>query len=307
MATIQETRSDQFMAHDHATRQKPSTWYQTKRRLARLLLYVLAVVIGVFFLGPFVWAVFASLKSPSEFITFPPTLFPEEYQWQNYKDVWTQVPFARFWWNTIVVTTLAVFGQVLSATLVAYGFARFEFPGRGMLFVIVIATLILPEEVTLIPRFILFRELGWLDTFLPLIVPYYFGGSAFFIFLLRQFILTIPKDLEEAAELDGAGTFRILWNIMVPLIQPAMASAAIFSFLFHWDDFIHPLIYLRSTDNFTLSLGLRLFQQAAETGGVSRQPLLMAASLMVAAPPILVFFFAQKYFVRGITMSGLKG
>jgi multiple sugar transport system permease protein len=175
------------------------------------------------------------------------------------------------------------------------------------LFVVVIATLILPEEVTLIPRFILFRELGWLDTFLPLTVPYFFGGSAFFVFLMRQFILTIPRDLEEAAELDGAGSLRILGSIMVPLIKPAIASAAIFSFLAHWDDFIQPLIYLRSTDNFTLALGLRFFQQSAEIGGQTKDPLLMAASLMVAVPPILVFLFAQKYFVRGITMSGVKG
>lgn len=307
MATIDRPSEQPHYAGPAPEAMRSATWLRVKHLSSRVLLYVLAVALGALFIGPFLWAIFASLKSPAEFITFPPTFFPKEFQWDNYVEVWRQVPFARFWLNTIIVTVLAVIGQVVSATLVAYGFARFEFPGRDVLFLVVIATLILPEEVTLIPRFILFRELGWLDTFLPLIVPYYFGGSAFFIFLLRQFILTIPKDLEEAAELDGAGSLRILWTIMVPLIQPAIASAAIFSFLFHWDDFIQPLIYLRSTDNFTLSLGLRLFQQSAETGGVSRQPLLMAASLMVAAPPILVFFFAQKYFVRGITMSGLKG
>lgn len=307
MEAVRHEPPSRVAAHQRDERYQSTAWRKARQYLGQALLYLLALGLGAFFLGPFFWAVFASLKSPGEFIAFPPTLLPEEFQWQNYREVWTQVPFARFWLNTIFVTTLAVFGQVLSATLVAYGFARFEFPGRNLLFLVVIGTLILPEEVTLIPRFILFRELGWLDTFLPLIIPYYFGGSAFFIFLLRQFILTIPRDLEEAAELDGAGSLRILWSIMMPLIQPALASAAIFSFLFHWDDFIHPLIYLRSTDNFTLSLGLRLFQQAAETGGESREPLLMAASLMVAAPPILVFFLAQKYFVRGITMSGLKG
>lgn len=200
-----------------------------------------------------------------------------------------------------------MFGQILSATLTAYGFAKFRFPGRDVLFAIAIATLVLPEEVTLIPRFILFRQLGWLDTYLPLTVPYYFGGSAFFIFLLRQFILSIPRELEEAAELDGANRLRVLWSIVLPNLRPALATATIFSFLFHWDDFIHPLIYLRSTEKYTLALGLRFFQQSADTNGLPKEPLLMAASLMVAAPPILLFFFAQRYFIRGITTSGLKG
>jgi ABC-type glycerol-3-phosphate transport system permease component len=231
---------------------------------------------------------------------------PEVPQWSNYVAVWTQVPFARFLLNTVIITVVSLIGQVVTATLVAYGFARFKFPGRDALFMLVLATLILPEEVTLIPRFILFRILGWLDSFLPLTVPSYFGGGAFSIFLLRQFILTLPVELDEAAELDGAGTFRVLWNVLVPLMKPALATVAIFSFLGNWNSFIDPLIYLRSTEKYTLQLGLRFFQQAAETGGAPREPFMMAASLMVAAPCIALFFVAQRYFVRGIVMSGLK-
>jgi multiple sugar transport system permease protein len=217
------------------------------------------------------------------------------------------VPLGRFYLNTIIVTGSAVVGQVLSSTLVAYGFARFRFPGREALFMLVIATLILPEEVLLIPRFILFRQINWLDTYLPLTVPYWFGSSAFSIFLMRQFLRSIPRELDEAAEIDGAGSLRILWSILLPLIAPAMATVALFAFIFHWDDFIHPLIYLRSTEKFTLTLGLRFFQQAAESGSEPREALLMAASLLVIAPCIILFFIAQRYFVRGIVMSGLKG
>jgi multiple sugar transport system permease protein len=275
--------------------------------IVRTLLYLVVFLLTIVFFGPFIWSVLSSLKGPTEIYVFPPTLFPESPRWSNYVTVWQQVPFARFYGNTIIITVVALVGAVAASTLIAYGFARFEFPGRNVLFMIVIATLILPEEVTLVPRFILFRELGWLDTFLPLTVPYFFGTNAFFIFLLRQFMMTIPRELDEAAEIDGANSFRILWSILLPSLMPALATLAIFSFLFNWNDFIHPLIYLRSTDKYTLSLGLRFFQQAAETGGEPQEPYLMAASLMVTIPPILLFVFAQRYFVRGIVLTGIKG
>jgi multiple sugar transport system permease protein len=276
-------------------------------RLQRLVLYVVAYGLAALFLLPFAWAILSSLKSPAEIAIFPPRWLPESPQWSNYVTVWQQVPLGRFYLNTIIVTGSAVVGQVLSSTLVAYGFARFRFPGREALFMLVIATLILPEEVLLIPRFILFRQINWLDTYLPLTVPYWFGSSAFSIFLMRQFLRSIPRELDEAAEIDGAGSLRILWSILLPLIAPAMATVALFAFIFHWDDFIHPLIYLRSTEKFTLTLGLRFFQQAAESGSEPREALLMAASLLVIAPCIILFFIAQRYFVRGIVMSGLKG
>jgi multiple sugar transport system permease protein len=205
------------------------------------------------------------------------------------------------------VTLLAVFGQTVSATIVAYGFSRFRFPGRDAMFMLVISTLLLPREVLLIPTFLLFKFLGMLDTLYPLWLPTFFGGGAFYIFLLRQFFLTLPADLDEAAKIDGASSLMILWRILVPLSLPAIATSAIFSFLNHWNDFLEPLIYLNSWNNFTVSLGLRYFQTLPNEAQEPRDQLLMAASLVVAAPCLLIFFMAQRYFVRGIVMSGIKG
>lgn len=274
--------------------------------LSSALRHAVSLAMAALFLAPFVWSVTSSLKAGDEIFVVPPRWLPHEPQWTNYLLVWQQVPFARFLANTIIVTGFAVVGEVVTSTVVAYGFARFSFPARNALFMVVVATLVLPTEVTLIPRFILFRDLGWLDTFLPLIVPAYFGSAAVFIFLLRQFFLTLPIDLDEAAELDGAGTLRVLWAVLIPLMKPALATVAVFSFLGHWNDFINPLIFLQSTEKFTLALGLSFFQRAAETGGAPREPFLMAASLMVTAPCIALFFAAQRYFVRGVVMSGLK-
>ena len=277
-----------------------------RRQVNNIILYVLAAI-GLFvFLGPFLWSVLSSLKGPTEIYLFPPKVFPETPVWGNYAHVLEVVPFGRFYWNTTVITVLSIIGTVISSTLVAYGFARFDFPGREALFILVIATLILPDEVTLVPRFIMFRWLDWLDTFLPLIVPNFFGG-AFFIFLLRQFMLTIPRELDEAAEIDGAGPLRILWSVLIPVLLPALATISIFAFLFNWNAFIDPLIYLSSEENFTLSLGLRFFQQTPETAGDPQEPYLMAASLMASLPPITLFIFAQRYFVRGVVLSGIKG
>ena len=277
-----------------------------RRWPSRVFPHLLAATLAAVFLAPFVWAILSSLKAPHEIFVVPPRWLPEKPLWSNYLSVWEQVPFARFTANTAIITGVAVLGEVVTSTVVAYGFARFKFPGREALFMLVIATLVLPAEVTLIPRFILFRILGWLDTFLPLTVPSYFGAGAFFIFLLRQFILSLPVDLDEAAELDGANSLGILLSVLAPLMKPALATVAIFSFLGHWNDFMGPLIYLRSTANFTLALGLRFFQQSAETGGAPREPFLMAASLMVTLPCIILFFSAQRYFVRGVVMSGFK-
>jgi multiple sugar transport system permease protein len=194
-----------------------------------------------------------------------------------------------------------------TATLVAYGFARFRFPSRDALFLLVISTVLLPREVVIIPTFLLFKALGWLDTLLPLIVPSFFGGGAFFIFLLRQFFLTLPRELDEAAKIDGANSFQVLLHVLLPLARPALATAAIFAFLGHWNDFLEPLIYLNSSRNFTVALGLRYFQTLPNEAQEPREQLLMAASLVVTAPVLVIFFAAQRYFVRGIVMSGLKG
>ena len=269
--------------------------------------YLVALLLTLFFLGPFVWTVISSLKAPAEITTYPPVFVPAVLHFENYARAWTKVPFLSFYINSLTVTILAVTGQVLSATLVAYGFARFQFPLRNTLFMLVIATLIVPWEVTIIPSFLLYKFLGWLDTLKPLIVPSWFGGSPLYIFLLRQFFMTIPRELDEAAEMDGANSFRVLWQILVPLVVPAVTTVAIFSFLQHWNEFIQPLIFLNTDTNFTVSLGLRLFQTSPADPGEPKEHLLMAAAVIASLPCIALFFAAQRFFVRGIVMTGIKG
>jgi multiple sugar transport system permease protein len=196
---------------------------------------------------------------------------------------------------------------LVSATLVAYGFARFEFPGRDALFILVLSTLMLPDQVTLIPLYLTFNRLDWLNTYLPLIVPAYFGGGAFSIFLLRQFLRTLPRDLDEAAILDGCNSLGVLWWVLLPLTRPALGTLAIFSFIYHWNDFIGPLIYLNNSEKFTLSLGLSYFRYVAQAGvGEPQEHLLMAASVLMVLPVIVLFFLAQRYFVQGVVLSGVS-
>jgi multiple sugar transport system permease protein len=286
-----------------------SSWISSRNAVhpaGRPWVYTALIVLSTIFSFPFIWTVLTALKAPHEIFRFPPPLFPETLQWQNFIEVWRQVPFLVFLVNTVTVASLSVIGDIITASLVAYGFARFRFPGRSMLFLVVLSVLILPDEVTIIPQFLIFRSMGWLDTLKPLILPAFLGGGAFNIFLLRQFFLTLPRELDEAAMIDGASSFRILWQILIPLSRPAIATVAIFSFLFHWNDFLRPLIYLNSVNNFTLSLGLRFFRQTADTGGDPREHLLMAASVMMTIPVIILFFSMQRYFVEGITLSGIK-
>lgn len=281
------------------------------RRSLRILgitvLYIVAIVTALLFSIPFFWTISSSLKSVREIHVFPPTMFPAVPKWENYISVFTLAPFARYIVNTVIITILAMAGQMLSASAVAYGFSRFRFPGRDGLFFIVLSTMMLPWQVTIVPTFLLFRYLGWINTYLPLIVPSYFGGSAFFIFLLRQFFTTIPRDLDEAAKIDGASSVRIFWSVLLPLAKPALATVAIFAFIEHWNEFIGPLIYLNSPDKFTVSIGLQYFTATPFSDNEPREAVLMAASLIVAMPPLILFFAAQKYFVRGIVTTGLKG
>lgn len=268
--------------------------------------YLLLIVLAALFSFPFLWTVLTSFKSPMEIFVFPPSFFPAEWRWENFVDVWRRAPFGNFLVNTLTVVGLSIVGDVATATLVAYGFARFRFPGRNILFLLVLSALILPDEVTIIPQFMIFRSINWLDTLKPLILPAFLGGGAFNIFLLRQYFLTIPRDLDEAAMIDGASSLRILWQILVPLSKPALVTVCIFSFLFHWNDFFRPLIYLNTTEHFTLSLGLRFFQSAADRGGQPLEHLLMAASVMMTIPVLILFFALQRYFIEGIAMSGIK-
>ncbi|HRU39272.1 MAG TPA: carbohydrate ABC transporter permease, partial [Candidatus Goldiibacteriota bacterium] len=198
---------------------------------------------------------------------------------------------------------LGIVGVLLSSTFVAYGFARFKFPGRDLLFLLMVSTMMIPVQVTMIPTFILFKYAGWIDTFAPLIIPTFFGGGAFNIFLMRQFFMTIPVELDEAAKIDGCNYFQIFWIILVPLVKPALATIAIFGFVYNWNDFLNPLIYLNSTSNYTLALGLQTFTTMYGTD----YNLMMAASTIVLLPILITFFFGQRYFIEGVATSGLKG
>jgi ABC-type glycerol-3-phosphate transport system permease component len=270
------------------------------------------VVIGaVVSMGPFFWTVSSSGKSIQELYRYPPTFWPESPQFvENYAEIWQVVPFGRWLGNTFFVTALALMGTILSASLVAYGFARFRFPGRDIFFSLTLAIIMLPTEVTLIPQYLLFKEFGWIDTYYPLIVPSWFGGGAFNIFLMRQFLLTIPFDLDEAAKIDGASSWRIFWQIIMPLCKPALATMATLGFIGHWHSFLGPLIYLNSEEKYTVAVGLRYFQSAFAGGSAVARPqdhLLMGGALMVALPCLILFFVGQKYFVQGIVTSGIKG
>ncbi len=267
-------------------------------------LVLLALLIGaVLFTIPFIWTLSTALKTPEEIAQDPTRLIPKDFAWDNFHKAWTALPFAKFVANTLFITVLNTIGTVFSASFVAYGFSRFRFKGRNTCFYLMLATMMLPGQVTMIPVFMIWRELGAIDTFYPLIVPAFLGGGAFNIFLLRQFLLTIPRELDEAAMLDGASYLRIWWSVLLPLSTPALATVAIFSFIGNWDNFEGPLIYLNSPEKYTVSIGLRMFQ---DTFGTSLEQL-MAASVIHILPTIIIFFFAQRYFLKGIALSGLSG
>lgn len=267
----------------------------------RTAAFLVAALGGLLFLIPFAWAVSSSLKPREQLFVFPPIWIPNPVMLNNYPEALAELPFALFYRNTLIITGTSLLGDVLISTLVAYGFARMTFPGRDALFMVLLATMMLPMQVTMIPVFIIFRSVGWVDTFFPLIVPAFFG-SPFYIFLLRQFFLTIPVDLEDAARIDGANHLQILRHIFVPLSLAAMATVAIFSFMHHWQDFFMPLIYLNSKELKTVALGLQMFREEHGTAWHH----MMAASILTTIPPLLLFFFAQRYFISGIVMTGLK-
>jgi multiple sugar transport system permease protein len=265
--------------------------------------YVLLIAGALVLLSPAAWMVSTSLKSQDQLYQDPKAWIPKPFMWENYRIAWFEKGhFTLYLRNSLLIAICNVIGQVLSSALVAYAFARLRWPGREVLFVICISTMMLPGQVTMIPIFVMFTEIGWMDTFLPLIVPGFFGVP-FFIFLLRQFFRGIPIELDEAAIVDGATTWGILWKILLPLSKPALASCAIFAFIWHWNNFLQPLLYLRSRELHTLQLGLMHFQRAAGP----EWNYLMAASTLIMLPCLAIFFFAQRWFIHGISFSGLKG
>ncbi|MCY3718578.1 MAG: carbohydrate ABC transporter permease [Anaerolineaceae bacterium] len=276
-------------------------WPEQAKRLS-IYLVLLAGAIIVFI--PFAWTLSTALKAPDRLAEFPPRWIPDPVVWGNFPEAVTIKPFGRWFLNTLFVVGVATTGTIMSASLVAFSFARLRWPGRNLLFLVLLATMMLPDQVTLIPTFVLFRHLGWVNTYLPLVAPPFFARNAFFVFLLRQFFMTIPLDLDDAARMDGASYFQIYLRIMLPMSKPALAVAAIMFSQFKWKEFLAPLIYLNKQEMFTVSLGLRTF--IGESWGTEWH-LMMAANIIFMIPLILIFFFAQKYFIQGVVITGVKG
>ncbi|MBI1257823.1 MAG: ABC transporter permease subunit [Chloroflexi bacterium] len=270
----------------------------------KTLVYALLILLSATFLFPLFWMVTTALKPESQIFVWPPQWLPSPVMWSNFPDAFSNplLPFNIFVGNTLLVELGVVTGRLISCTLVAYGFARLRAPGKNVLFALLLATLMLPRAAILIPEYILFNQFGWVNTFLPLIVPAWFG-EAYAIFLMRQFFMTIPRELEEAAIIDGATTPRIIWSVIVPLSTPVLAVIAILTFKDTWNDFLTPLLYLNNTSHYTVAVGLAYFNGQNNV----QMNLLMAASVTLMLPIVILFIFAQKAFVEGISLTGLKG
>ncbi|MBN1348776.1 carbohydrate ABC transporter permease [candidate division KSB1 bacterium] len=274
-----------------------------RNRLRTALIYGLLIALSVSFLFPVIWSISASLKSLDEVYEFPPSLWIKHPQWGNYPRAISRLPFLRFILNTLVLTFAATSGQLLTSAMVGYSFARLKWLGRDIWFIILLATMMLPGQVLLIPHYLINYVLGWVGTYKPLIVPGWLGGGAFFIFLFRQFFRAIPKSLEDSARLDGASDWRIFWGIMLPLSKPVIVTVLLFSFIGHWKEFMAPLIYLSDFTSYPISLGLRMYQ--ALEGSWANY--LMAASLVALMPLVILFFVGQRFFIKGIMLTGIKG
>jgi len=267
--------------------------------------YIILGAISVMFLLPLAWMLSVSLHDVRGVFQQPFSWLPSPPRWDNYPEVMTLVPFGRYFFNTALVTGFVLVGTLLSCSLVAYGFSRLRFRGRNLMFALCLSTMMLPGQVTMIPLYMLFSRIGWVDTLLPLIVPSFFG-TPFYIFLLRQFFLTIPREYDEAALLDGASRFRIYWSIILPLARPALITVALFTFIGTWNDFFTPLIYINSPEHATLTLGLNMLKAQIVGTGMTQWHLLMSAAVMVMVPNILLFVIAQRYLVKGIALGGLR-
>lgn len=275
--------------------------HRFRRRVIAGLSHLLLLGGAIVMVIPFIWMLSTSFKASGQTFVYPPQWIPNPFVWQNYPDMWAALPFNWFVVNSLKIATLATIGQLISCSMGAFAFSVLRFRGRDTLFLILLATLMIPRQVTLIPNFILFSKIGWVGTHLPLWVPAFWGG-AFGTFLLRQFYLTIPLDLAESARIDGANLFQIFSHIYLPLSKPALATLAIFTFMWTWNDLLNPLIYVSELNQLTLTVGLTLFRNQY----VGKWTLMMAGAVVSILPILLVFFFAQKYFIQGIAMSGIK-
>lgn len=302
-----ETGFDSKTALAYRTMPVADVRRQNRTRLLRrggylLLVYGIATLGAVLFVLPFLWMLSTSFKASNEIFVVPPRMLPSTFRFENYTEALALAPFGLYLQNTLFVTIANVLGNLISCTLAAYGFARLQARGKNFLFFLVIATLMLPYWVTLIPQYMLFSAIGWTNSFAPLIVPSWFGWP-FFIFLMRQFFMTLPRELEEAARLDGASTWGIIWHIIIPLSKPALATVAVLAFIGNWNNFLGPLIYLRDPNLHTLAIAVQRFQGSH---GNLYYHYMMAIAVLVVVPVIAIFFFAQRYLIRGIVMTGIK-
>ncbi|MCY3659048.1 MAG: carbohydrate ABC transporter permease [Caldilineaceae bacterium] len=277
-----------------------------QRRFWHVVRYLFLVGSGLMFAFPLFWTVSSSLQTWQELRSFEPHLLPSVPQWTNYADVFAAVPYARWLGNSFLIVAITIPGTVLTATFTAYAFARFDFHGRDLWFILMLSTMMIPRVVTFIPQYLLFFKIGLINTYIPLTIGAWLGGGAFMIFLLRQFIMSIPRDLDEAALMDGASPFRILFSIITPLMKPALTTVAILTFLGDWNDFFGPFIYLNKPALFTAAVGLRTFQYIPLETTDPRDHLLMAAAAIMTIPMIVLFIGAQRYFISGVVLTGLK-
>jgi multiple sugar transport system permease protein len=282
-----------------------STKVKKRRQKSKVswLVYLVAISLSVLLLFPLFWMASTSLKTMEQAYAFPPVWIPHPVIWQNYVKIFTELPFFTWTINSILITVLNTIGVTLTSAFVAFGFARLRARGKNFWFIVLISTIMLPSQVILVPTFILFKYLDWINTILPLVVPAYFGGGAFNIFLLRQFMMTIPFEYDEAAIMDGASWFTIFWKILMPMTKPALATVAVLNMVAVWTDFFGPLIYLNDLSKMTLAVGLS-FLRGQHSAALT---LLMAGSMFTTIPMLVIFFVAQRYFVEGIQLGGLKG
>lgn len=275
---------------------------QRRKRLAAFVCFVVLALGSLMFLIPFFWMLSTSLKSKAEIFSFPVIWIPSTFHWENYTRALTVLPFGRYFANTFIIAFCRIAGQVVACSIVAFSFARLKFPGRNALFMVMLSTLMLPGIVTMIPSFVVFTKIGWMNSWLPLIVPMLFA-TPYNTFLLRQFYMTLPRDLDEAAKLDGCTNWGIFLRVLFPLTIPAVTAIVVFQFMDAWNDFMGPLLYLRDSELYTVSLGLSLFQGKIRT----EWQLLMAASAVAMVPSLILFAVAQKYIIGGIALTGIKG
>jgi multiple sugar transport system permease protein len=271
----------------------------------RFMGYAFLVMVALVMVVPFLWMVTTSLKTPGSEFTLPPQILPTEFNFQSYDTLFNNLPFGRYFVNTVIITLLTVGGQLFVCALAAYGFARLTFIGRDLLFLLYLATMMIPFQITLIPLFLIVFELGWVNTYQGLIIPSI--SSAFGIFLLRQSFLSIPRDYQDAARIDGAHEFTIFWRIFLPLNGPALATLGVFAFMGTWTDLLWPLLIARDESMRTLELGLAYFNARPNAFTQPNWPLLMAGSVVVMLPVLLIYFVAQRYFIQGISLSGVRG